>query len=397
MAKMTVNGQRLRAQLETLADIARTPEGICRLSYSDSFWKSNDYVAQLMREAGMTVNTNPAGNVVGTYPGRSSRKITVGSHIDSVVNGGMFDGCLGVLAGIEAVRTLSENGIVPSHSIDVVAFAEEEGIVITGLIGSRAYCGLPPTEPVLQRMGEFGFTLQDLADAKCSEDIDYSLELHIEQGGVLEVRKTDIGVVRSIIALRRYTVEFAGAANHAGTTPMTLRDDALVKAARFITRVREVVMEVDPGMVGTVGHLEVQPNAMNVVPGHVTLTLELRGLREDLLERAYQTLMEEFREDIISCRLTMEQPCFHMSEVVQQSIWNAAQELGLTAMTMDSGAGHDSMSLSQVTRAGMIFVPSVGGISHSKEEFTTWDDVTNGANVLLHALCHIDRLETPGR
>lgn len=150
---MTVNGQRLQAHLEALADIARTPDGICRLSYSDSFWKSNAYVAQLMREAGMSVTTNPVGNVVGTYPGRSPRKITIGSHIDSVVNGGIFDGCLGVLAGIEAVHTLSENGIVPEHSIDVVSFAEEEGIVITGLIGSRAYCGLPPTEPVLEKMG----------------------------------------------------------------------------------------------------------------------------------------------------------------------------------------------------------------------------------------------------
>lgn len=257
MAMMTVNGQRLQAHLEALADIARTPDGICRLSYSDSFWKSNAYVAQLMREAGMSVTTNPVGNVVGTYPGRSPRKITIGSHIDSVVNGGIFDGCLGVLAGIEAVHTLSEKGIVPEHSIDVVSFAEEEGIVITGLIGSRAYCGLPPTEPVLEKMGEFGFTLQDLAEAKYTGDIDYSLELHIEQGGVLESQKKDIGVVRSIIALRRYIVEFAGVANHAGTTPMTLRNDALVKAARFIMRVRQVVMETDPHMVGTVGHLEV--------------------------------------------------------------------------------------------------------------------------------------------
>ena len=295
MAMMTVNGQRLQAHLEALADIARTPDGICRLSYSDSFWKSNAYVAQLMREAGMSVTTNPVGNVVGTYPGRSPRKITIGSHIDSVVNGGIFDGCLGVLAGIEAVHTLSEKGIVPEHSIDVVSFAEEEGIVITGLIGSRAYCGLPPTEPVLEKMGEFGFTLQDLAEAKYTGDIDYSLELHIEQGGVLESQKKDIGVVRSIIALRRYIVEFAGVANHAGTTPMTLRNDALVKAARFIMRVRQVVMETDPHMVGTVGHLEVQPNAMNVVPGRVALTLELRGLREDLLESVYQMLMEGHR------------------------------------------------------------------------------------------------------
>ena len=138
MAMMTVNGQRLQAHLEALADIARTPDGICRLSYSDSFWKSNAYVAQLMREAGMSVTTNPVGNVVGTYPGRSPTKITIGSHIDSVVNGGIFDGCLGVLAGIEAVHTLSEKGIVPEHSIDVVSFAEEEGIVITGLIGTGA-------------------------------------------------------------------------------------------------------------------------------------------------------------------------------------------------------------------------------------------------------------------
>ena len=152
MAMMTVNGRRLQAHLEALADIARTPDGICRLSYSDSFWKSNAYVAQLMREAGMTVSANPVGNVVGTYPGRTPQKITVGSHIDSVVNGGIFDGCLGVLAGIEAVHTLSENGIVPEHSIDVVSFAEEEGLVITGLIGSRAYCGLPPTEPVMEKM-----------------------------------------------------------------------------------------------------------------------------------------------------------------------------------------------------------------------------------------------------
>ena len=308
MAMMTVNGQRLQAHLEALADIARTPDGICRLSYSDSFWKSNAYVAQLMREAGMSVTTNPVGNVVGTYPGRSPRKITIGSHIDSVVNGGIFDGCLGVLAGIEAVHTLSEKGIVPEHSIDVVSFAEEEGIVITGLIGSRAYCGLPPTEPVLEKMGEFGFTLQDLAEAKYTGDIDYSLELHIEQGGVLESQKKDIGVVRSIIALRRYIVEFAGVANHAGTTPMTLRNDALVKAARFIMRVRQVVMETTPHMVGTVGHLEVQPNAMNVVPGRVALTLELRGLREDLLESVYQMLMEEFRNVLLSYRLRGNSP-----------------------------------------------------------------------------------------
>ena len=344
----------------------------------------------------MSVTTNPVGNVVGTYPGRSPRKITIGSHIDSVVNGGILTAAWAFSRGSKRSTPYLKRGSSPNTAS---TWCPCRGGGHCDHRTDRQPCLLwvPPTEPVLEKMGEFGFTLQDLAEAKYTGDIDYSLELHIEQGGVLESQKKDIGVVRSIIALRRYIVEFAGVANHAGTTPMTLRNDALVKAARFIMRVRQVVMETDPHMVGTVGHLEVQPNAMNVVPGRVALTLELRGLREDLLESVYQMLMEEFRKDIVSCRLTMEQPCFHMSETVQQSVRNAAQKLGLAAMTMDSGAGHDSMSLSQVTRVGMIFVPSVKGISHSKEEFTTWDDVTNGANVLLHALCDIDRLETPGR
>ena len=389
---LTIQGQRLQQQLETLAELARGPEGICRLAYSESFWRSNEYVAGLMRQAGMEVSTNPVGNVVGTYAGEEAGRIVLGSHIDSEVNAGMFDGCLGVLAGIEAVRTLHENGIRPRHTIEVAAFAEEEGLVIAGLVGSRAYCGLPPTEIMVERMEQHGFNQADFVAARCKGPIDYALELHIEQGCVLENQRRQVGVVSAIIALKRFLVEFSGTENHAGTTPMPLRNDALVKAARFVQRVRQVVMETDPDMVGTVGKLDVTPNAMNTIPGKVVLTLELRALNAASIDIAYQRLMDEFRDDISACQLTMQQPSYHMDDTVRQAIREAAADLGFTWMDMGSGAGHDSMSLAQVTRAGMIFVPSIGGISHSPLEKTSWEDVANGANVLLRAAEKLDRL-----
>lgn len=393
---LTINAERIRQQLEALADLAREEQGICRLAYSESFWKSNAYVAELMRAAGMQVQTSPVGNVVGTYPGKKASRIVVGSHIDSVINGGMFDGCVGVISGIEAVRTLHEHGITPEHTIEVVSFAEEEGLVIAGLVGSRAYCGLPPTPVMIDKMGQFGITQSDFAKAKCPEPIAFSLELHIEQGGVLEREQTPIGVVSAIIALKRYLIEFSGVSNHAGTTPMPLRDDALIKAARFIQRVQEVVTRTDPEMVGTVGWVKVEPNAVNTIPGKVQLTLELRALDEASIEQAFQELTAEFENEISACELTMQQPCYRMDEAVRQAIRDASSELGLQFRDMGSGAGHDSMSLAQVTRAGMIFVPSIRGISHSYQESTSWEDIANGANVLLQTLQKLDQYSQTG-
>lgn len=391
---MKTNPTRLRQQLEELAALSKTSNGICRLAYSDTFWKSNDYIAGLMRQAGMSVQTNSVGNVLGTYVGKSARRITIGSHIDSVVNGGMFDGCLGVIAGIEAVRTLHEHGITPEHTIDVVAFAEEEGLTVAGLLGSRAYCGLGPTQVMLERMGKYGVTEEDFASAKAEAPIDFSLELHIEQGGVLENRQINIGVVSAIVAIKRYEIEFTGTANHAGTTPMSLRDDALLKAAHFIQQVPTVVKETDPEMVGTVGHIEVSPNAVNTIPGSVKLILELRAVNDDSVETAYRRLTESAGAS--SSRLVFHDPCYRMDGLLRNAIHTACQELGLSSADMPSGAGHDSMSLAQVTRSAMIFVPSVNGVSHSPKEDTLWSDVENGANVLLHTLCIADKLPQGG-
>ena len=390
---------RLWQNLEDLGKLAETPDGICRLAYSPAFWESNSFVERLMREAGLSVSANKVGNVIGTLPGESDHKIVIGSHIDSVVNGGKYDGCLGVLAGIEVARALKKEGYHSRHSIEVCAWAEEEGLTIAGLVGSRAYCGLEPTETMLSKMQQFGFDEDDFCRAKADGPIDFSLELHIEQGGVLEAEHINIGVVSAIIAQKRFWVEFRGTANHAGTTPMSLREDALVKAARFIQRVDEIVRETDSCMVGTVGKVEVFPNAVNTIPGRVGLTLELRSLNENSIDRAYSRLLTESAQDIDSIRLTMEQPSYKMDPAVRAAIHQAAEMSGYSARDMGSGAGHDSMSLAQVTRAGMIFVPSVGGISHSREERTERADIERGAQVLYDTVKLLDQKdnESDGR
>lgn len=388
---ITVNSQRLQKSLEELASLARTPDGINRMTYTKAFWDSCDYVERLMIDAGMTVKRNSVGNVVGTYPGKTGRKIVTGSHIDSVPNGGMFDGCLGVMAAIEAIHTLHEQGIQPDHTIDVVAWAEEEGVVISGLMGSLAYCGLPLTPIQLEKISDYNITLEDIAECKVQEPVDYSLELHIEQGGVLDENKEDIGIVTAIVALKRYRVVIDGMANHAGTTPMPMRNDALVKAADVIKRMSSLVQEVDPEMVGTIGNIEVEPNAVNVVPGRVTMVWEFRAVNEQSLETAFQRLQAEFQDIITSITPIQYERAYHMDEEVKRAIEAASKDLGLSVRHMPSGAGHDTMCLAQITRPGMIFVPSVGGVSHSCKEWTEWKDVTNGANVLVNALLTIDK------
>ncbi len=391
LCSLHVNEVRLRERLETLASLARTPEGIYRLAYSDAFHRSNAYIASLMEEAGMEVRTNAVGNMVGVLPGKTSRVILTGSHIDSVRDAGMFDGCLGVIAGIEAAQVLHENGTVPEHTLEVAAFADEEGLVAGGMLGSCAYCGMPPSPTHQTAMETLGISREDYDAARAPAVPDWSLELHIEQGGVLEHHRKDIGIVTAIVAIRRYLVEFSGMANHAGTTPMELRDDALIKAARFVQRVREVVMETHPEMVGTVGRLEVSPGSENTIPGRVRLVLELRSQQEEHVETAYRTLMEEFREDITGCELTLYQGSFPMDKTIRETVRSVCENQGLSAMEMGSGAGHDSMILAQVTRTGMIFVPSVKGISHSPAELTHWKDVRQGAEVLLQTILRLDQ------
>ena len=388
----TINARRLEKRLCELGSLARTETGINRLVYSDAFWQSCDYVERAMEEAGLSVRRGKLGNVAGSLPGETDRRLVMGSHIDSVPNGGMFDGCLGVIAAIEVMETLREQGLRLRLAVDVCAWSGEEGVVVSGMPGSAAYCGLPLTEGQMEQLAAYGVGPEDVAQARAAGPVDASLELHIEQGGALESEGMDIGAVRAIAGLERYAVTFTGQANHAGSTPMVLRDDALVKAARFICRCREVAAETDGEMVVTVGKMEVLPNAVNVVPGEVRLTLELRAAEEDSVKRAFQTLTREFAGEIAACALMQRDRVCPMEREFTEAVVQSCGELGLKVREMVSGAAHDTMSLAQIARPGMIFVPSAGGVSHSPLERTKWRDAANGADVLLHTLLKLDRL-----
>ncbi len=403
---LAVNGERLQTRLQALAEFGKMPGGGCnRVAFSPADREGREFVMGLMRSAELDVRIDTAGNILGRRPGLDSElpPLMLGSHIDSVPEGGNFDGPLGSLGAIEVAQTLSEHGLTTRHPIEVVVFQNEEG----GKTGSRAMVG-KVTEPDLALTTHSGKTIRegikfiggdparlDVAIRKPG-DVAAFLELHIEQGAVLENEGITIGVVEGIVGIKRWNVIVEGAANHAGTTPMGARRDALLTAARFVEMVNRVVTST-PGMhVGTVGKIEAFPGAPNVVPGRVNLSLEIRDLEMAKIEELFETIAAEgvalgSENDTV---VTLEQ--FYESEgapteaSIRAQIADSAAELELTSMRMPSGAGHDAQSLAQITPIGMIFIPSAGGISHSPLEYSSHDHVVSGANVLLLSLLKLD-------
>jgi beta-ureidopropionase / N-carbamoyl-L-amino-acid hydrolase len=327
----------------------------------------------------------------------------MGSHIDSVPEGGNFDGVVGSLGAIEVAQVLAENNVTLRHPLEVVIFQNEEG----GLIGSRAIDG-ELTEKELDLVSRSGKTIRDgikfiggdpgkLAEVRRNKgDIAAYLELHIEQGGTLEAEKINIGVVEGIVGINWWDVTLEGFANHAGTTAMNNRQDALLAAAKFIEAVNRVVTSVPGRQVGTVGRINALPGAPNVIPGKVVLSLELRDLDAAKIKMLYDRIYKEAQEIAMTSRTK-----FDFKEInvnipaptdprIRSTISEAARELGLSTKLMPSGAGHDAQDMARLGPVGMIFVPSIGGISHSPKEFTKPSDVGNGANVLLHTLLKLD-------
>jgi len=410
-----VNGARLRRHLEELSVFGRPPDGsfadgVSRLGYSDADAAGRRYVIQLMKSAGLEVRIDAAGNIVGRRQGTASElpPIVFGSHIDSVPNGGNFDGDVGSLGAIEVVQTLGENGVTTAHPLEVVIWANEEGVAYgNGLDGSRAAAGrLLPNEleqtwnevKKADAIRKIGGDPERIAEARRAPGsfLCY-LELHIEQGGTLDKAAVPIGIVEGIVSIDHYDVVIQGMANHAGTTPMPERRDALVAAAQLVLAVREIVTREPGRQVGTVGQLAVTPNAPNVIPGVVRHTIELRDLAsgkiarlaEEIKRRAADIGLETRTE--IRIALTSHHEGAKANPEIQATIEQAAAGLGLKTMRLPSGAGHDAQMMALLAPMGMIFVPSVGGISHSPREFTRWQDVANGANVLLQTVLALDR------
>jgi len=403
---LRINGGRLNAALEALSRFGALPGGgITRVAFSDADRAGRDWALEWMAAAGLETHIDAAGNLVGRRAGLEPglAPILMGSHIDSVPEGGNYDGPLGSLAAIEIARVLAEEGIRTRHPLEVLLFSNEEA----GKTGSRALAGeIGSAELALPSasagtLAEGIFSIGGNPDALASVrrapgSATAYLELHVEQGGILEAEGIPVGVVEGIVGIRRWNIQVDGFANHAGTTPMDARQDALVAAARFVDQVHRIARDTEGRQVATVGRLEVSPGAPNVIPGRVRLSLEIRDLdmeKIDALHEAMRAASDEvaaatgttfaFAPNYLSRSALMAAP-------VQDAIEEVTGTLGVRSRRMPSGAGHDAQSIAAFAPAGMIFVPSRGGISHAPDEYTSPEQVELGGNVLLQTLLRLD-------
>jgi N-carbamoyl-L-amino-acid hydrolase len=400
----------LRTHIEELSVFGRPTggtfaDGVSRVAYSDADVAGRAYARKLMEVAGLKTRIDAAGNIYGRRAGSqdSLPPVLFGSHIDSVPNGGNFDGDLGSLAAIELAQALAEAGVTTRRPLEIVIWQNEEGYAFNnGIAGSRAAAGrldAGELEAVWNGMTKadairkIGGAPEKIAEARRAKgSFAVYLELHIEQGGSLEKAGIDIGVIEGIVGIDRYDVEIRGFANHAGTTPMPERQDALVAASHLVIAVNETVRREPGRQVGTVGQLNVTPNAPNIVPGLVKLVIELRDLDTAKIKRLGEALQAKAREIAAQTKTQIDmRPAAHHDPAlatpdVQASIEASCGKLGLKHMRLPSGAGHDAQAMALLGPMGMIFVPSVGGISHSPKEFTKWEDCARGAQVLMHTV-----------
>lgn len=404
---LRVNGDRLNANIDRLAKIGQQPSGsICRLAFTPEDMQARYLVQQWMIAAGMTVRTDAAGNLIGTYAGHlaNAGALATGSHIDTVPSGGKFDGVLGVLAGIEVVRTLGENNLRLNHPIQVIVFTDEEST----MIGSQAIAGTvllnsperyqSKTENSIQKCLEnMGGNWETLATAQQnSSELAAFIELHVEQGAVLEKSGHEIGIVQGVVGMRRQMITIIGQANHAGTTPMDLRQDALVAAAQVILTVRNIARRMPSNPVATVGYVMVDPNSVNSIAGKVELTVDMRDLSKACLDGMVEQLQEDLdfiaadTNTIINMTPVLWVEPTPATEHTQRIIASVCERLGLSYCALPSRAGHDAMEIGRITDMGMIFVPSLAGVSHSEAEHTSPAQCTYGANTLLHTLLDLD-------
>jgi N-carbamoyl-L-amino-acid hydrolase len=406
-----INSQRLTATLEKLSEFGRDPDGgITRLGFSQADLDARNYVIGLMKDAGLQVRVDPAGNIFGRRAGSAQLPVILfGSHIDSVPHGGNFDGPLGSMGAIEVIRTLNERRVTTRHPLEVVIWTNEEGPHFgISALGSGVAAGVLGPE-ILDRKDDEGLTVADwlrrygqdpsrLTDARIAPGaLAAILELHIEQGPVLEETKTQIGVVSGIVSLKRWKCVATGFANHAGTTPMNRRKDALAAAAKHLLAVRDIVRGQPGTQVGTVGYMRAEPGAPNVIPGRVEFPVELRDLDAAKIERMWQQIKQQLaqidREEGVEtrCEVINDIPPALSDPSIQNAIRDAARSAGLSTADVPSGAVHDAGEISKIAPMGMIFVPSRDGISHSPQEFTSWEDCANGVEVLYRSVLLLDQ------
>ena len=408
VANLSVNGRRIESRIFELAKFGRDENGRgYRVAYTKGDIEGRAWFMELMKKAGLDPSIDAAGNIIGKRKGKnpSLKPIGFGSHIDMVPDGGDYDGTLGSISALELIEILNENNVVTEHPLEVIIFGNEEG----GTIGSKAMTG-GLTSDGLQQKSQSGLTMAEGIKAiggnpdnlqsciRKKGDFHAWVELHIEQGGILEKENIQIGVVEGIVGIVHWEVMVEGFANHAGSTPMNMRQDALLAASKFVLAVNEVINSVKGNQVGTVGKIAVMPGAYNVIPGKVVLGLEIRDLSSEKIEMLFNEIekraafiAKDFKTTIRFLRQPNESKPALTNKALQQTINKSAKDLGFSTKFMQSGAGHDSQHMASIAPAAMLFIPSIGGISHSPKEFSTSTDMTNGANVLLQTILAIDK------
>ena len=410
MPRYSINESRINQTLQELGHLGESPEGMDRVAYSPEDIAGRDYTIKLMQEAGLETRIDAAGNIIGRRAGSDDNlpAIALGSHTDTVPKGGKYDGALGVMGAIEVIRTLEEQGHRTRHPLEVIDFTNEEGTRFhRWLVGSRSMSGLLEQED-LDALDDDGLSL-----GPCIADIGGDLsrigeavrspgelaayfELHIEQGPYLHQSGNPIGVVTGITGRAVFEVEIEGKANHAGTTPMSTRRDALVSASKLVLNIQKMAAEQEICRVSTVGSIKAIPNAVNVIPGHASIGLEFRDTDMEALAAAEQELRRATDQaavddivniEVIRHRFTSAVP---ITADMQVLVAEAAENCGMAWEPLASGAGHDAQAVANIAPVAMIFVPSIDGISHAIEEYSTPQDCANGAQVLLELLLLAD-------
>jgi N-carbamoyl-L-amino-acid hydrolase len=411
-AQVKVNEKRIEQRIFELAEFGKNEKGEnYRVAYSQGDIEGRAYFMDLMRKAGLEVHVDFAGNIIGKRAGKdpSKKPIAFGSHIDMVPNGGNYDGAYGSITALEIIEVLNEYKIITDHPLEVIIFQNEEG----GLVGSRALTGNLKKESLSQKSAS-GLTLEEGIRAiggnpdrlgevvRKPGDLAAFIEIHIEQSKVLESRGVEVAIVEGIVGIEEWDITVTGMANHAGSTPMNDRQDALIAASKLVLAVNEVVNSYEGSQVGSVGKISVPSGAPNIIPGKVEMSLQMRDLSSekimkmfvDIEKRAAQIAKEtktEIKFEYLSPGAT---PTIASKEI-QDKMVQAAQSLGISYINMQSGAGHDVQEMGKLGPIGLVFIPSKDGISHNPKEYSSPEEMAYGANVMLQTVLLLDKDNMP--
>jgi N-carbamoyl-L-amino-acid hydrolase len=404
---ITIKQQRITERLDHLASLTEPAVPYTRRAFTELYKEARGWLEQQFQQAALTPHYDAAANLIGRREGSHNLPtLALGSHIDTVTGGGRFDGTAGVIVALEIAQALAEAGVTLKHPLEVIDFISEEvsDYAAASCVGSRALSNTltdamlagtnPEGETLAAAIDRMGGNTTNIAQTKQHDYAGY-VELHIEQGLVLESQAIPLGVVTGIVTIRRFELRVLGQPDHAGTTPMALRRDALVGAAWMIRHVRELAAARDD-VVATVGRMFNHPNGANVIPGEVVLNLEIRALDDSLIDQLYKQLLADAAPILQADDLTLEQrqlsnsPGIRCADPIQAALEQAAQKRGHASIKLPSGAGHDAMCMASVCPVGMVFIRSIGGRSHTPAEKSRPEDLQAAAEVMLEALLTLD-------